>query len=225
MLQRKQTLAQIVSDRIKTFIAENNCQPGDRLPTEKEIIHMLGVSRTVVRESLKALQSQGIIEIKQGVGIFVKEVQLQSFFKEISPFLKLDQAKFKELIDTRIILELGAVELAVRHYQPDMIKRLSYWNELIYEKASQGDRPKEEDLHFHNALFKATGNETFIQLSSIIAEYFHMNQLEKIVPPDEYLMAFKEHQTIIEAIIQQDIAQAKHAMKQHLIRLYRFLED
>ncbi|MEK3888608.1 FadR/GntR family transcriptional regulator [Bacillus sp. FSL K6-3431] len=225
MLERKQTLAEIVSDRIKTFIAENNCQPGERLPSEKEIIDMLGVSRTIVREALKTLQSQGIIEIKQGIGIFVKEIKLQGYFKNISPFLKLDKLKFKELIDTRIILELGAIELAVEQYHLDKIKQMSHWNNLFLEKVKNGEKPKNEDLYFHRSLFDATCNETYIQLSTIIAEYFNMNQLEQIVDFEDYISSYEEHKSIITLLINKETEKAKQAMKVHLHHLYDILHE
>nr|WP_249306167.1 FadR/GntR family transcriptional regulator [Lederbergia citrea] len=222
---RKQTLAEVVSDRIKTYISEEKCLPGDRLPSEKEMINMLGVSRTIVREALKTLQSQGIIEIKQGSGIFVKEIKLLSLFKKISPLLKLDKVRFKELIDTRIILELGAIDLAIKNYDVDQIKQMAIWNEAILEKAKKGEKPKSEDLHFHSALFNSTGNETFIQLSSFISEYFNMNHLEEIVNLDGYIVSYKEHQLIIDSIMSKDVEKAKQAMKNHLHHLYDLLDE
>ncbi|MBS4219570.1 FadR family transcriptional regulator [Bacillus sp. FJAT-49711] len=225
MVKRKQTLAEVVSDRIKSYISENKCQPGDRLPTEKEIIDMLGVSRTIVREALKTLQSQGIIEIKQGLGIFVKEIKIQSILRKISPFLTIDKLKFMEVIDTRIILELGAIDLAINHYNLEKIKQMSYWNDVFLKKAKSGEKPKNEDLHFHRSLMNATGNETFIQVSSIITEYFNMNQLEEIIDLDQYVASYKEHQTIIDSILKKDVEQAKQAMKAHLHHLYSLLED
>ncbi|CAM4176455.1 FadR/GntR family transcriptional regulator [Lederbergia lenta] len=223
MLERKKTLAEIVSDRIKTFISENNYQPGKRLPSEKEIMDMLGVSRTIVREALKTLQSHGIIEIKQGVGIFVSEIKIQGFFKNVSPFIKLDKVKFKELIDTRIILELGAIELVIEHYHLDKIKKMSHWNDLILEKVENGEKPKNEDLYFHRSLFDATCNETYIQLSNVIAEYFKMNQLEEIVDFEDYIASYKEHKSIITLLINKETEKAKLAMKAHLYHLYDIL--
>jgi GntR family transcriptional repressor for pyruvate dehydrogenase complex len=225
MIQRKQTLSEIVSSRIKTYITENNCQPGDRLPSEKEIIEMLGVSRTIVREALKTLQSNGIIEIKQGVGIFVKEVQLQSLIQNIYPFLQYDKTKFKEFLDTRIILELGAIELAINHYQLDKINQMSFWNDAFFEKATKGEKPKKEDLFFHRSLFIATGNETFIQLSSIITDYFNANKLEMVTSINAHMTSFKEHKLVVDSIISKDITTAKQTMKEHLNRLYSFIED
>jgi len=71
----------------------------------------------------------------------------------------------------------------------------------------------------------ATGNETFIQVSSIITEYFNMNQLEEIIDLDQYVASYKEHQTIIDSILKKDVEQAKQAMKAHLHHLYSLLED
>ncbi|MCJ8008393.1 FadR/GntR family transcriptional regulator [Lederbergia wuyishanensis] len=225
IVQRKQTLSEVVSERIKSYISENKCQPGDRLPTEKEIIETLGVSRTIVREALKTLQSQGIIEIKQGLGIFVKEIKIQSILRKISPFLTIDKKKFKEVIDTRIILELGAISLAIEHYDTEKLERMSFWNEALLEKAKRGEKPKNEDLNFHRSLIKATGNETFVQLSSIISEYFNMNHLEQIVELDEYVASYKEHKLVVDSILAKDVETAKQAMETHLNHLYDLIDD
>src|SRR5690606_36271660 len=133
--------------------------------------------------------------------------------------------KFKEVIDTRIILELGAIGLAIHHYDLDKIKQMSYRNEALLEKAKNGEKPKNEDLHFHRSLMNATGNETFVQLSSIITEYFNMNQLEEMVDLDEYIAAYKEHQRIIDYILNKDVEQAKQAMETRLHHLYSLLDD
>jgi len=225
IVQRKQTLSEVVSERIKSYISENKCQPGDRLPTEKEIIETLGVSRTIVREALKTLQSQGIIEIKQGLGIFVKEIKIQSILRKISPFLTIDKKKFKEVIDTRIILELGAISLAIEHYDTEKLEQMSFWNEALLEKAKRGEKPKNEDLNFHRSLIKATGNETFVQLSSIISEYFNMNHLEQIVELDEYVASYKEHKLVVDSILAKDVETAKQAMETHLNHLYDLIDD
>lgn len=223
MLKRRQTLSEIASERIRDYITDYQCQPGDRLPSEKEIIDMLGISRTSVREALKTLQSQGIIEIKQGVGIFVKEIELDGYIKNVSPFLKTDKRTFKELIDSRIVLEVGAIELASQNDRPDQFLKMSNWNERIYEQALKGKKAKEEDLQFHKALFEATGNRTFIQLSSIINEYFHNNQLEEIVDIEGYKRSYIEHQAIIDALVNKETETAKQAMRQHLSHLYDLL--
>ncbi|WP_040346515.1 FadR/GntR family transcriptional regulator [Neobacillus bataviensis] len=225
MMQRKQTLTEIVFERIKTYISENQCQPGDRLPTEKEIVNMLGVSRTIVREALKSLQSQEIIDIKQGSGIFVKEIEFQTLWGKVSPFIKFTPVKFKELVDTRIILELGAIELAIQHYQLNKINQMSYWNDQIFEKALKGEKSKEEDLLFHKALFNATGNDTYIQLSSILNDYFSTHRLEDSVGFEEFIRSYKEHKLVIDSIINKDSEKAKEAMKNHLNHLYLLLES
>lgn len=224
-MQRKQTLSEIVSERIKTYITEKECKPGDRLPSEKEIIDMLGVSRTSVREALKSLESQGIIEIKQGVGIFVKEVEIHQYLKQITPFLRFDKRKFKELVDTRVILELGAIELAIQNDNQEKIKQMEYWNELLLEKAKRGEKPKNEDLLFHKTLFEATGNETYIQLSSIVSEYFQANTLEDIVTIEEYETAYNEHKRIIEFLFMKDEKMAKKSLRDHLGHLYERINN
>ncbi|CAM4018090.1 FadR family transcriptional regulator [Paenibacillus alkaliterrae] len=223
MISKKQTLSSIVNERIKQFIVENDLRPGDRLPSEKEMMDKLNVSRTIVREGLKTLQSNGIIEIKPGSGIFVKEVSISDIFEQVSFGMKVDKVKFKEIIDTRIIIEQGAIELAIAHYDVSKIDKLIYWNNEIKGKIEHSIKAKHEDMQFHSALFFATGNETYFQFSKIINAYFDMNDFEKINELSDFKTAYEEHQNIIRYILNKDIHSAKNEMKKHLSPLYHYI--
>lgn len=224
MISKKQTLSSIVNERIKHYIVENDLRPGDRLPTEKEMMDQLNVSRTIVREGLKTLQSNGIIDIKPGSGVFVKEVSISEIFEQVSFGMKVDKVKFKEIIDTRIIIEQGAIELAIEHYDVKKIDKLIYWNNEIKGKLEHSIKAKHEDMQFHSALFFATGNETYFQFSKIINAYFDMNDFERINELSDFKTAYEEHRNIIHYILNKDIHSAKNEMKKHLSRLYHFID-
>nr|WP_279588827.1 FadR/GntR family transcriptional regulator [Paenibacillus castaneae] len=217
-------MSSIVNERIKNYIVENDLRSGDRLPSEKEMMDKLNVSRTIVREGLKTLQSNGIIDIRPGSGIFVKEVSISDIFEQVSFGMKVDKVKFKEIIDTRIIIEQGAIELAIEHYDVSKIDKLIYWNNEINEKIEHGIKAKHEDMQFHSALFFATGNETYFQFSKIINAYFDMNDFERINELSDFKTAYEEHQNIIHYILNKDIHSAKNEMKKHLSPLYHFID-
>ncbi|MBD2866083.1 FadR/GntR family transcriptional regulator [Paenibacillus oceani] len=220
---KKKSLVDIVNDRIKTYIADHQLKPGDKLPSAKELNDMLSVSRSVVRESLISLQSLGIVQIKPGGGISVGEMSLGTVMDQI-PFLwKSNSTVMKELLDSRIILELGAIELAIAHYDVALIERMNDWNRQLEWKISLNEQPGEEDVRFHLALFQATGNKLYIRFGDLVRDYFDKGQLDKINLPDALRSACKEHDEIVYWIKERDVEKAKACMRNHLEPLYRLL--
>ncbi|MFD0961327.1 FadR/GntR family transcriptional regulator [Paenibacillus chungangensis] len=221
---KKTSLVDIVYDRIKDYIVEHELQPGDRLPAEKEMIETLGVSRAVVREALKSLQMMGIIEIKSGQGIVVGELSVRSIFEQIAFHWKIGGNNFKELLDTRSILELGAIDLAIAHYDTNKLDAIDHWNQVLLGRIERNEKPQHEDLQFHHALFLATGNDTYCQLSQVVHHYFSLSQLDKINHLSDYEQAYEQHSLILHWIRKKDAPRAKQCMLAHLQPLYHYLK-
>ncbi|WP_274363145.1 FadR/GntR family transcriptional regulator [Paenibacillus thermotolerans] len=224
MNHKRPSLVEIVHDRIKDYIVDRRLKPGDRLPSEKEMIEVLGVSRAVVREALKSLQMMGIVDIKPGQGIVVGELSVKPVFEQIAFQWKVDGKKFKELLDTRCVLELGAIDLAIEHYDPTAIEAIEHWNQVLLDKIRRQERPEREDLQFHHALFEATGNHTYSQLSQVVHEYFSRSRLDKINDIDAYETAYEQHSLILHWIKKKDAPRAKQCMVEHLQPLYEYLK-
>ncbi|MDE2414504.1 MAG: FadR family transcriptional regulator [Comamonadaceae bacterium] len=194
--------------------------PGDRLPSERELCEMHDVSRSVVREALSQLKSDGIIETRRGSGAYVLERdQRQSFrMQDVAIDERDSLALVMELIVT---VEVAATRLAAKRRTAEdlkMIRRALIGME--YEIASDrlGD---EQDFAFHQAIVEATHNPHFIALSSHLEQgarrvirqartntrYRHIELIEAVQ---------QEHQAIFDAIKQGDPDAAEHAANAHL---------
>ncbi|MCU6793842.1 FadR family transcriptional regulator [Paenibacillus sp. WQ 127069] len=223
-ISEKMNLSHIVSERIKNHIIENELKEGERLPSEKQLIDMLGVSRTVVRESLKSLEMIGILKIKTGDGIYVNALSLKPVMDQVSFRWHQNERKMKELLATRRILELGAVEMAIEKYDLSFINQMDVWNEAMAAKLDSGQMPLEEDLQFHQTLFRATGNETYFELSELITDFFlnirqlHFGNLE------DTKKSIIEHQRLVEYIRAKDVSKAKKEMELHLRPLKKYTD-
>ncbi|MBO9605587.1 MAG: FadR family transcriptional regulator [Paenibacillaceae bacterium] len=225
---KKPTLVEIVTERIKTYIVENGMNAGDKLPSEKDLVEMVGVSRTVVREALKSLQLVNIVRIKSGDGIYVEDPSLRSVVDHLSFRWKINPVRQNELLETRIVLELGAIDMAIRHYNPLYIDEMERWNDKIRIALTENRIPDDEDLGFHHTLFKATGNETYAQLSEVLQDFFPPasdgqfgRTMEEILRDN--LTIPEEHADILHWLRQKNTAKAKKSMKAHLMGLYRFM--
>ncbi|MBP1990798.1 FadR/GntR family transcriptional regulator [Paenibacillus eucommiae] len=221
-IPKKRTLSDIVTERIKSYILNNRLVAGDKLPSEKELIEQLGVSRTVVREALKILQMVGVIRIKSGEGIFVDDPSLKSVVSHFSFQWRNDATKMNELLETRIVLELGAIDMAIKHYSPALIEEMEIWNEKIRVKKNGFDQ---EDLGFHRSLFQATGNSVYLQLSEILTDFFNAVHTDNFHYEQELRQSFEQHAEIISWIKRKNAKMAKQIMMLHLEPLYLSMEQ
>ncbi|WP_217596004.1 FadR/GntR family transcriptional regulator [Cohnella sp. GbtcB17] len=219
----KVNLSHIVSERIKAYILEKDMREGDKLPSEKQLIDALGVSRTVVREALKSMEMLGIVKIKTGDGIYVGGPSLKPILEQVSFRWQQDERKMTELVKTRRILELGAVEMAIEHYDVAFLDQMDEWNRRMAEKVDRGLPPIEEDLAFHETLFRATGNETYLELSGLISDFFLKIRTLHFDSVESSRKSVDEHQNVTDAIRAKDVARAKREMEIHLAPLQKFI--
>lgn len=222
-IPEKVNLSSVVSERIKGYILEHDLKAGDKLPSEKQLIDSLGVSRTVVREALKSLEMIGMIRIKTGDGIYVDSLSLKPVLDQVTFRWKQDEKKMRELFATRRVLELGAVEMAIEYYDLALIEEMERWNREMDSAINRDQMPVEEDLQFHRALFKATGNDTFYELSEILTDFFTTIRQQHFGKVEDCKISFQEHQRIVRFIREKDVVNAKREMEIHLSPIKRYL--
>lgn len=221
----KMNLSHIVSERIKTYILDNDLKAGDKLPSEKQLIDSLGVSRTVVREALKSLEMIGIVRIRTGDGIYVDSLSLKPVLDHVSFRWKQDDRRMRELLATRRVLELGALEMAIERYDLEAFDQMEACNRAMSAKIEAGELPLEEDLEFHRTLFRATGNETFFELSEVLTDFFTAIRKKHFGKTGGSRQSLEEHRRVLEAIRRKDVAAAKRELEEHLQPLKRYINE
>ena len=220
---KKKTLTQQVGESIKSLIEKKELKPGDWLSSEKELTRMFSVSRTVVREALKSLESVGIVRLKPGGGVYVSHPTYRHVAGHISFQWRRDAKKMKELIEVRKYLEAAALEMTIRRNDPDLIAELGRLTEEMERKIAEGSVPVEEDLQFHRSLFKATGNETFFEIGDFLTMFFEQFGQTHPEHPEYSQVTVREHREIWRAIADGDIERAKSIMETHLARLEQYV--
>jgi GntR family transcriptional regulator, transcriptional repressor for pyruvate dehydrogenase complex len=201
--------AQIISGRIK---------PGDRLPTEPELASSFGVSRTVVREAIARLKSEGVVRSKQGAGVFVADGSPQPTLR-IDRELLHDRSYFKSLFELRAMLEINTAGLAAERRDDASIAAISAALQNLRKVAGSDPASFDADLDFHGAIAQATGN-TFIAafirfISSQIRESIAATRRHSD-PEKSAKATYAEHTAIFDAIRAGDPTSAKRAMRIHL---------
>jgi DNA-binding FadR family transcriptional regulator len=209
-------------ERLAAEIASRRIEPGSRLPTEVEMMAAFGVSRTVVREAVAALRSEGLVETRQGVGAFVaRDAQRQPF--RIDPAEVRSLAEVLHIMELRTGIEVEAAGVAAERSTPSSRERIARALQAFDHALVRGEAAIEEDFRFHQAIAEAARNPQFARFLEYLGRFLIPRQSVRLRlrrPQDlkAYLQRINvEHRRIYDAIRTGDPAAARQAMRRHLI--------
>ncbi len=203
--------------QIKNLITTGQIKSGDRLPSERKLAEKFGVGRTHVRDAIRKLEFYGIVRTYPQSGTVVSGLGITALEGLISDVLEIEETDFYSLVETRVILEIsGAIKAAERRTKDDIIMIQKALN--AYEaKISRGQPAVEEDLLFHLKIAEASKNKVLLSLMLVITPDILKNYDRLKVCSDEVSsIRLRQHQTILQHIIDQDIEGVEKAMKEHL---------
>lgn len=217
------TIHNSIISKIKELINYKNLEPGDKLPSERMLAEKFEVSRSNVREAIQRLEFYGLLESIPQSGTFVANIGVVAMNGMIDDILRLDEPDFKSLVETRILLELKTARLAaLRRTDEDLVQMKEALD--AYTKKVENDQDAvQEDLLFHLAIAKASGNATMNMFMLTITPEIITN-FEKYHVCDKGLarLGIQEHQDIYNAIKDKDPQLAKKKMKAHFKVLYQY---
>lgn len=223
---RDEKASNLVENYIKNEIKENRLKPGSKLPSERELSKMLNVSRTSVREAIKALITMGYLETYERKGTFLSE----SYKNDKSENLELknffNKAPIFDLMEVRIILENNFIPLAVERAEPEDIKKLE--NALKKMKTSENNIGEffYGDLEFHYTLGETTHNTVIIELMKIIRDRIIREKAHfmaaGVETREKTIQVFEE---IIKSIKMKDVEKAQKLYISHLNHVEMFFEE
>ena len=208
---------------IRQYINFKNLEPGDKLPSERMLSEKFEVSRNNVREAIQKLEFYGLLKSRPQSGTFVANIGIIALNGMIDDILNLEDPSFKSLVETRILLELKTVRLAALRRTEEDLERIQKALEAYKEKVLNGKDAVQEDLLFHLAIAKASGNSTMNTFMLTITPEIITN-FEKHHVCDKGLAqeGIKEHFEIYKAILDQNPKLAKEKMKIHFKTLYQY---
>lgn len=212
--------SQEVASHIKTLIRENTLKPGEKLPNEIELCGHFAVSRPTVREAIKTLVSQGIIEIRRGKGTYVSQVPGIAEDPLGLDFLVRPDLRLV-LIEARLIIEPGVARLAAQKADGDDIARIASSLAEMEEIVDQGKVDIESELHFHRSIAEATRNPVMTRIIPVIMESIIKTYKDAPRTTEDHRLALGEHGKIYEAIAARDPEASFRAMHEHLDASYR----
>ncbi len=215
----------VLSDRVASMLLERvllgELQPGEELPSERELSDQLGVSRTVVREAIRSLTGRGVIDARSGrkarIGLVgrdhvVETMRLYLRGRQQSP----NQLPYSKIHEVRRMLELTMVELAAkRGSAADRLRLRQAFEQMRKAKDNLRLLPT-LDVEFHRVIAEMTGNELFVILMDSIGDIMTEIREQTLGLPGRPASALKYHAAILEAIEGKDARSARRAMEEHL---------
>ncbi len=202
--------------RLYTMIAvEGRLAPGDKLPNEVELAQQLGVSRTTLREALRDLTAQGVLEVRRGKGTFVAQGAREGDFG----FARLERVRgrLRDLFELRAVFEPQAARLACRRAEPEELKDILDKGAAVELCIRSGRDRTRADRAFHAAIVRATHNEFMMRLLPVISQ-----AVEEAISTGEHEEALaqvtlQDHALLMDFFRRGDEAGAEHAMAIHMI--------
>jgi DNA-binding FadR family transcriptional regulator len=219
----------VVVQGIRQMIIDGRLKPGDRLPIEKDLAVVLGVSRNPLREGVRALSIMGVLETRQGDGTYVTKLDPSMLLAPMGFVVDLqDGTGTHHLHVVRRILETEGAALAARDIAAD---KLAAAEELLRRNEAELARPNpdhetviENDIAFHRIIAEAAGNPVLSALVDALGGRTMRDRLRRsIAEPGADETAHREHLSILAALRSHDPDRARNRMAAHLFTVEDYL--
>ncbi|MFZ5969557.1 MAG: FadR/GntR family transcriptional regulator [Bacillota bacterium] len=226
-IQNKKVYQHVI-EQIQEMVMDGTLKRGDRLPAERELAEELGVSRTSVREALRALEVIGIIESRQGEGNFIASNLDKSLFEPLSVMFKIHNGTSIDILELRIIIEVEAASLAAKRITEADKEDL---RELVQRLADAEDENESTiiDKEIHYKIAEITGNYLIISVLNAISALMESFIKEARIRINNWMkernLLLDLHREICEAIIDMEPDRAAKAMKAHFNSVIQSIEE
>jgi DNA-binding FadR family transcriptional regulator len=220
----RRPLSEQVADAVLEWVLDQRLRPGDRLPTEPELIDMFGVSRTVVREASRTLIARGVVDVRPRRGMTVASFDQRNLARQVSLIMRLGGGTFDQLMEMRASMEPEMTSLAATRRSAEDVERLDDLVARIdpsHELATPEDRRAhiDADLGFHLAIAQATGNPFFIHTTSSFNEILLDTYTRSSGYAPERTKTHGEHLAIARAVAAGKAEEAGRLATEHINRV------
>jgi GntR family transcriptional repressor for pyruvate dehydrogenase complex len=219
---RSRRLSELAVDQITAHIEEGRYAVGEKLPSESDLTEQLHVSRTSVREALRILEAQGLIQVQPGKGAFVVGVAAQANFQAgLMAWFEEHLHEVSDILAVRELLESHSAHIAAESASPETVAELRGAVEEMQECVDRGTLvdAARADRSFHRLLYKATGNRFLEMLGDSIVATLLEPRRSLLRLPGRAQGSVDEHRAIVECIAAGDAEGARLRVSEHLTRI------
>ena len=216
-----------VAHQVLSQIREGTYKPGDRLPTEPELARRLGVGRTSVREGIGQLRLLGMVEVRRGVGTYVRSAEPTDAEGAFHEWSAANQYRIVDLFEVRMSLEGTAASLAAQRAEEPEHDEMHARARAHLRAHLNGDIEAlvETDQAFHLAMVASVHNEVLSRVYGILVPQLVDYRRKSLALEGASERSSHDHLRIVDAIKAGDPAQAREAALAHLSSLYREVID
>jgi GntR family transcriptional repressor for pyruvate dehydrogenase complex len=201
--------------QVKELIADGKLRPGDQLPSERELSEMFQVSRASLREAIRALESVGLIEIRQGEGTYIAS-SVETLLTSVASAFLQQRDPLYQVFEARKVLEPATAALAAERVTPEEVAELEAILTEQDKQVAEGETGVEADTRFHYALAEAAKNDVLLRLNEAIVDSLRETRMRSLQTQGRPARSLAGHRQILEAIRLKDPAKAREAMLDHL---------
>ncbi|WP_039938861.1 FadR/GntR family transcriptional regulator [Streptomyces himastatinicus] len=212
-----------IQERIKRLIIDRRLPSGAPLPTETELMELLGVSRNSVREALKALQAMGIVEIRHGFGTYVGPMSMAPMiegliFRTVAGHYRGEDSLL-QLLELREAVETGLIARLAGRIPAADLQTLDAITRQMEAEAAEGAVRAETDRAFHAALYGSLDNTLLSEVLEAFWDAFHRVRTDLVDVPTDPHVTLAQHRRILQAVRSGDALRAEEAIRDHFCNI------
>ncbi len=212
---RRNKVYEEVARQIERLILKK-LHPGDKLPPERELAEMLGVSRSSIRDAIRSLELVGLVEPRQGVGTVVQEISASSLLNPLANVLVHKRQLVSELLDFRKMLEPPLAARTAMHASAEEIAEMEEILRRQDEKQRRGELAIEEDSEFHYSVALASENSVVLKVLDVLMDLLRATRERSLQVEGRPQRSIAGHRKILAAIKRHDALAAEAAMRRHI---------
>lgn len=204
-IKRPNSLVEEVTDKLKEAIISGHYRSGEPVPSETQLASQLGVSRPVIRESIKSLQSRGFLEVRRGIkgGAYVQDLNKLNFSETFADLIRFRKVTVDHLVRVRLFIEPEIIRLVVKSARDEDLLRIK--NLLLeYDRTEDIEKQVTMNADFHRLLGRACGNPIYSILMDSIMD-FTEGFVNTVKPINQMIHNDEDHKKIFEAIVARNL--------------------
>jgi len=210
-----QSRTDLVVDKVTNSIINGELSDGELLPPESQLCEIFGVSRSILREAIRALVSKGLVEVKQGHGTFVRLPKIEIPEEAVRNYLMTNRFSLLQLMEIRKPIEVEVARLAAERREEKHISTMERSLQILNTDSNSIEVYADADETFHKAIIDASNNPLFgIMIRSIMVNLHISRQLS--IRHFGIAVVIKEHKAIFETIKNKESITAATKMKEHM---------
>lgn len=202
--------------KIKDMIEQGKLITGDQLPTERELAEAFKVSRPSVREALRALESQGFLESRQGDGTYVSQQPIELIIEPFASVIIKEKFNQLELFEMRRLIEPQLVYLAAQRATPAEIAEMEQLVEIQEQELARTEPGPTPEKTLHDLLFKAAKNKIVISIMDSLMDSLAESRDKYLQLEGRPEKSLARHKEILAAVKMGDSELAANIMREHL---------